>query len=477
MKRIFLFTLAFITLSLHSQTNEDVVVKIYPDKSVPKYKQTVVFLSYLVNNSNKTLKIPNPIGYEPGWYLTKNDWILSDSTGKRINRLPFLDNATGKFKSSSVMNLHPGDSAEVQGFRMQFNEVGKYTLSFTYDLNPRYSTLYEKSEDARQLSVVYAKNEPYSFIIEKPKWDDFDDFEKGHPVPFDSIYSYRSKTKLEDVFLRPEETINVAVKVTNQKDFNDICRLKNLRTLVISASNIDSIPETLYDLSLFELQFSTNSDVVLDLNKFKDNMQEMRRLIFKGNYNLIFPNSIGHLKYLTNIRTQGNLYSTLPADIGALSKLRDFDISNNELIHKLPDSFTDIRGLWEIRIINCENIDQAPAIKKSAVKVYKINSCPKISTFPDLSGIAYKLTVLDFADCSIKVIPANINQFQKVYSLNLSNNQIEILPTQLLEMGALQTLDIRGNKIHPKDKTFKAFIKLDSQKKNKKFWLTYDRLK
>ena len=72
----------------------------------------------------------------------------------------------------------------------------------------------------------------------------------------------------------------------------------------------------------------------------------------------------------------------------------------------------------------------------------------KLEEFPDdLNKVSQTLRNLDLSDNRITILPSNIGNFKSLKTLNLGNNRINQLPPQIGQLVKLEILSLNGNQI------------------------------
>lgn len=208
----------------------------------------------------------------------------------------------------------------------------------------------------------------------------------------------------------------------------------SLTRLVLSNNSISIIPSEIYQhlVQLQTLNLSENQIEILpeDMPSY---LPRLVSLSLDGNLITSLPDTIGNWKHLREFRLGsfygGNQIRELPDTISDMTSLVDLDVSFNQLETLLPDTFLHLPN------INCINL-----------------SHNQLTVLPDtfLFGSCHKLTTIDLSDNLISTLPqmvaTDILRLKKLELLNVSNNQLSILPTELLDQPHIQVI-IKGNPI------------------------------
>ncbi|CAO3608450.1 unnamed protein product [Mucor hiemalis] len=207
-----------------------------------------------------------------------------------------------------------------------------------------------------------------------------------------------------------------------------------LTQLVLTNNAITTIPEEVYQ-NLGRLQTLMLSENQIEVIP-EDMPQYLPLLVTLGldsNQIKSLPNSIGYWVNMRELRLGsefgGNLLTELPHTISDMVSLVDLDLSFNMITTLAPDTFLDL-----------------PELKSINLSHNAITELPHSLLF----GSCRKLATIDLSDNQIKVIPqitaTDITRLPSLELLNLSDNHICIIPSDLLDRPTLQTV-IKGNPV------------------------------
>lgn len=138
-----------------------------------------------------------------------------------------------------------------------------------------------------------------------------------------------------------------------------------------------------------------------------------------------------------------NLLSTLPKEIGKLSKLKIAFFSNN-LFTSLPSEFKECKNLYML------------GFKANQIKLFAEDTLPlsiswliltdnKISALPNSMGKLTKLQKCALAGNQIESLPSSMQECKNLELIRLSANQLKEIPSWLLKLPKLSWLAFSGN--------------------------------
>ena len=427
MKPYLFIASSLLCLKTFGQSSAEIALKIIPGSFNPQYQEQVEYKAYLYNRSKMPVKIVNPNYSEPAWRLYKDEWLVLDATGKKVNPRDFLDGASSPFGEKDVTVIKPGDSLYVRYFRFKFDTPGKFTVKYVLDHNPAYSSYYKDKKPASSLTVFRAESNVLLYDIKK---QDVAQIKASRLLSYDELIKEKNYTSIADAFANAEKVYKLKVADIKQEDFNNICRLKNLRILEISGAQIDSFPAGFKDLRLLSLTLGIQRDYekILVIPKSIGNMSELTSFSIDGGHNILFPEEFGNLRELTSFVTISCNFEHLPASFGNLKKINFFIIRYNEKLADLPADMIELANL----------------------NSFELNYCTLVTKFPAIFHAA-SMSSLSISKTGISAIPADIAGLKGLNYLVMDDNKLTSLPPQLLELPALKLLNVRGNAIGSDD--------------------------
>lgn len=435
MRKFLVIACTFVFIKGYTQSSADIVLKIIPRSINPQYHEQVEYKAWLYNRSGAPIKIVNPNNTEPAWRFYKDEWLVLDATGKKVNPQDFMDGADSRFEDKDITVIQPGDSLYVRYFKFKFDEPGKYTVKYVLDHNPANSGYYKTKRSATTLTKFRVESNVLTYTINK---QEVAAVKTVRLLSGDELYKEKNYTSLADAFANAEKVYRLELDDVKQEDFNSLCQMKNLRTLKISGAQIDSFPAAFNDLHLLslELDIRRSNDKPLVVPKAIGKMTEMYSFDIKNGNNIIFPEELGNLQALSSFTALYCNFENLPASFGNLKKLQSLLIRNNHKLAGMPASLIDLTALTFVEVSDCEMLKQFPAVFKAA-----------------------GLNTLQMMNNSITEIPADIAVLKGLNYLVLEHNKITSLPPQLLELPALRMLNVRENTLAPDDATVKSLQK------------------
>lgn len=217
--------------------------------------------------------------------------------------------------------------------------------------------------------------------------------------------------------------------------------LQELRQLRLSHNQLSALPLELFSLPLLyslTLQHNLLESLPLQLGQ----LLSLTELDVSSNRLKELPAALGDLRALTTLNMQHNQLSALPDSLGRLSNLRVLECSNNQLTD-LPSSLVQLTSLEQL-FIRQNRLHVLPALPTQSLKeLYLADN--QITALPSdlLCGLVL-LSSLELRGNKITALPEEALP-STLTRLDLSNNDISLLPPSLGLLPRLSVLLLEGN--------------------------------
>ncbi len=188
-----------------------------------------------------------------------------------------------------------------------------------------------------------------------------------------------------------------------------IGELTHLKNLFLDNNKLDSIPDTICNLNNLNILFLNNNsltNIPTEIGK----LQSLTILNISHNQLSSIPNTIGNLKYLRIFLLRHNQLSSIPDEIGKLVQLTQLELTHNQFT-TIPDTIGKLKKLMKLEL-GYNQITRIP------------------NSFGNLNK---KLTILNLENNQLTHIPS-FKQFYNLKNLNILNNNISTLPTDMNEI-------------------------------------------
>jgi len=188
-----------------------------------------------------------------------------------------------------------------------------------------------------------------------------------------------------------------------------------------------------------------------------------------GNLFKSLPLEIGKLTNLTTLNVGSNQLSSLPHEIFKLTNLTELYLSDNQLISFPPEIF-ELTNLTELDLSDNQlssiplEIDELTNLTTLNMGSNQLSSLPleigkltnlttlnvgsnQLSSLPHEIGKLTNLTELYLSDNQLISFPPEIFKFMNLTELDLSDNQLSSLPHEILKLTNLTTLNMGNNQL------------------------------
>uniref|UniRef100_A0A3B4BKZ5 Disease resistance R13L4/SHOC-2-like LRR domain-containing protein n=1 Tax=Periophthalmus magnuspinnatus TaxID=409849 RepID=A0A3B4BKZ5_9GOBI len=215
----------------------------------------------------------------------------------------------------------------------------------------------------------------------------------------------------------------------------------DLTKLLLSSNQLTTLSEELRLLpALTTLDLHDNQ--IQSLPRAIGELQELRQLRLSSNQLRALPLELFSLALLSSLTLQHNLLESLPPELGQLTSLTELNLSRNHL-QELPCSLGDLRHLQKLSLEH----NQLGSLPDSVGRL-RLLDCNnnQLTTLPSSLAQMTSLEQLFLRQNRLTLVPPLPSDSLK--ELYLADNQISTLGSeQMSGLSVLSSLELRGNKI------------------------------
>ncbi|KOX78634.1 Leucine-rich repeat-containing protein 40 [Melipona quadrifasciata] len=232
-----------------------------------------------------------------------------------------------------------------------------------------------------------------------------------------------------------------------------------LKTLDLSYNSLKTVEpqiENLSELTMLYLHHNLLEELPAEMGNLSNNklenlpdefykLNELHELNLKNNSIKELDPAVGDFIMLTNLDLSYNNLIELPIGMGYLVRLLSLDLSHN-MLRELPPDLTNMRALQKLNA-SYNQLEMLPPLGELRKVETVILHSNKLTTFPDMSGCTL-LRILHLADNNITEIDMScLEGVGQLKTLTLGNNQIEIIPEEIIKLVYLEIFDLSHNKL------------------------------
>ncbi|MEN2496988.1 MAG: hypothetical protein MHMPM18_001440 [Marteilia pararefringens] len=251
-----------------------------------------------------------------------------------------------------------------------------------------------------------------------------------------------SMKNLEELSVKRNKIVNFKI---------DFSQLSNLKVL-LSSNNL------LYDAAFPESLYKCYWLIVLDLsaNLFSQIPKRIGKLFglsllnFSNNINITIEwDILSKCMFLRFLILKNCKLSSIPESIKSLSALTGLDISDNKIFSNNLDNIRHLKGLKYLYLnnIDCDEhaLDGVCSKLVNLKELYMHNN--RVTQLSDQMCMLKKLKILDLSDNHIRKISSLIDCFFRLEILILSGNELTKLDPNITNMPMLRRLYINANEL------------------------------
>jgi len=229
--------------------------------------------------------------------------------------------------------------------------------------------------------------------------------------PILRIYGERDLAKIEKILYSNQQATRVSLVGNDLKTFpKNLSYLTDLTELNLALNEFENLPDS----------------GLLSLNNLEQiNLSLNRNLNYESTFAIL-----SRVQKLKTLEIYKN-YQPIPPGLSNLSNLEALDISKNDLI-SLPN---DISKLAKLKSLDLSD----NPIGENIVEILS-----QLSELKDLERLV-------FENCNLDSLSKGIGELKGLTLLNLRQNRLTALPSNLKELSQLETLILSGNPLEYED--------------------------
>jgi leucine-rich repeat protein SHOC2 len=198
---------------------------------------------------------------------------------------------------------------------------------------------------------------------------------------------------------------------------------------------------------------------LIKLSDAIDIYQWCQHLKISHNYLTSLPENIGNLSKLCTLNLQNNQLTSLPDSIGNLTNLVSLDLRRNKLT-ELPDSIGNLTNLKYL-YLDDNLLEKLPKTIGNLKKLEYLDVISnRLSSFPVELGDCERLSHLDARVNQIFKLESSIGKLSNLVDLCLFRNQLSCLPDEIGNLVSLTSLTVSKNNITELPTTIKNLDRL-----------------
>ncbi|MDJ1494109.1 hypothetical protein QNI19_14290 [Cytophagaceae bacterium DM2B3-1] len=221
-----------------------------------------------------------------------------------------------------------------------------------------------------------------------------------------------------------------------------IGKLQKLRKLKLKPGTKEALPfpESIGNLANLE-ELKLNWYSIEKLPSSIGNLKKLKTLYINFSDLTELPSEIGGLEslellYIHGSTTDKTKLTTLPPEIGKLKQLKTIEIDDD--LTDLPDTLGDCENLETLKLIAPKSLQRIPESIGRLSKLQSLTLSGIFSQLPESIGNLQNLTNLELPDSPQLVnLPSTISQCTKLGSIEISRTGIQRLSTDLYKLTRL----------------------------------------
>jgi len=220
-------------------------------------------------------------------------------------------------------------------------------------------------------------------------------------------------------------------------------QLVQLTKLNVSHNRLTQLPDCLSDLKELRV-LQANNNQIEELDEGIGSLVMLANLDLANNKLKSLPGGIGFLSFVTNLNLSSNQLTELPPEMNSMTNLTSLELTNNQ-IRELPSTMDGLTHL-ELLYLRHNRLTRLPTLTNciNLKELHLGNNKISSVTGDDLEGIQ-GVKILELRENSIPNLPTEVIKLQVLERLDLTNNCLSNLPPSMGLLPHLKSVQLEGN--------------------------------
>eukprot|EP00041_Stephanoeca_diplocostata_P029005 m.846870 g.846870 ORF g.846870 m.846870 type:complete len:431 (+) comp23477_c1_seq132:634-1926(+) len=251
----------------------------------------------------------------------------------------------------------------------------------------------------------------------------------------------------------PDDIANLPALVTLDahdniiRDVTDrICECMELKTVNLAHNKLAKIPYGMCDLANLQV-LRLEHNQLIELPEAVSRWSMLTELDVSDNALSTLPDGIGNLSQVRKLSVARNRLQELPSSFGTyMDSMEDLDLSSNKLA-VLPRGMRSLRTLVRLDV-RYNVLERAPDLSNAARLKEILLGYNRLSDMGDGTTLPLTLQILDMRDNKLSSLPAAMCvRLEQLERLDVTNNDLNVLPPELGLLRSLKSIVLDGNPI------------------------------
>lgn len=225
----------------------------------------------------------------------------------------------------------------------------------------------------------------------------------------------------------------------NRFDWNAILNMTQLQSLRVTRFPVLFIPSrltVLTNLKYLRIIACGVTEIPPELGQ----MTSLKRLSFDFNQIQEIPSELGQLTQLEELSFTRNQIREIPEELSALNRLLTFDLEDNRFMERFPVVLTHLTQIQQLSLAHVPEVDWNVILNMKNLTFLLLENIPLVQIPPGI-GLLVQLKDLHLAKTNLVNLPPELKILTRLEELHISHNFITELPILV----QLRILDVTDN--------------------------------